>query len=167
MIKAIVAVDNNWAIGKENDLLFHIPVDMKFFRKTTKNKIVICGYNTLLSFPGSEALKGRSTICICPDEVHRNDCYCIHDLCELIDLTRELAKTQDVYVIGGGMLYRSLINLCDEVLVTKVKADGNGTVFFPNLDLHADFELAECSEDIEDAGYVINFCTYKKKVTNV
>ena len=122
MIKAIVCVDEKFAIGKNNDLLFQLSADMKFFRETTKNKIVVCGYNTLLSFPGSKPLKNRSTICLCPNEIDREDCYCIHDFNELVKLLQELSKTQDVFVIGGAMLYKSLLPYYDEVLVTKVKA---------------------------------------------
>ena len=163
MIKGIVCVDEKWAIGKNNDLLFNIPADMKFFRETTKDKIVFCGYNTLLSFPGSKPLKGRSTICLCPEGVNRNDCFCIHDFDEAVKLVQELAKTQDVYVIGGAMLYASMLPYYEEVLVTKVAADGCGTVFFPNLDLENNFIINKVSEDILDKGYVLNFCTYGLK----
>lgn len=162
MIKAIACVDENWAIGKDNDLLFKLPADLKFFKAATKNKVVVCGYNTLLSFPGGKPLKGRSTICLCSKENARDDCFCIHDLCDLINLIRELSKTQDVYIIGGGMLYRALINLCEEVLVTMVHADGNGTVFFPNLDKNPDFELIDSEECLDDGPYSINFCTYRR-----
>ncbi len=162
MIKAIVACDNNWAIGKDNDLLFHLPNDMRAFKAATLNKVVVCGLNTLLSFPGSKPLKGRSTICICPDNVERDDCYCIHDFDTLVRLVQELAKTQDVYIIGGSMLYFSMEKYYDEVQVTKVRADGHGTVFFPNLDNNPDFELSYCSEDIEDNGYLTNICTYRR-----
>ena len=119
---AILHADKEWGIGKRNDLMFSLPQDMKFFRETTKNKIVVCGYNTLLSFPGSKPLKNRSTICLCPNEIDREDCYCIHDFNELVKLLQELSKTQDVFVIGGAMLYKSLLPYYDEVLVTKVKA---------------------------------------------
>ena len=56
-MKAIVAVDKNWGIGKKNDLLFSLPEDMKFFREKTLNKVVIMGSNTLKSFPGGKPLK--------------------------------------------------------------------------------------------------------------
>ena len=166
MIKAIVCVDNKFAIGKNNDLLFNLPADMKFFREATKNKIVVCGYNTLLSFPGSKPLKNRSTIVLCPKEINRDDCYCIHDFNELTALLKELSKTQDVFVIGGAMLYKSMLPYYDEVLVTKVKADGDGTVFFPDLDENTDFKLTNYSEDINDNGYTINFCTYTRVACN-
>lgn len=164
MIKAIVVVDTNWAIGKDNDLLFKLPYDMKFFKRNTQNKVVICGRKTLESFPGKKPLPKRSTICLCSEKNNRDDCYCVNSLKDLTSLMLELSKTQDIFVIGGAMLYETLLPYFDEVLVTKVQADGNGTVFFPNLDECDAFELAYCSEDIQDSDYTINFCTYRKKV---
>ena len=162
MIKAIVCIDENWAIGKDNDLLFHLPADMKMFKETTQNKIVFCGYNTLLSFPGQKPLKNRSTICLCPAEIERDDCYCIHTFEEAVRLLKELGKTQDVFIIGGAMVYQSFLPYFDEVLVTKVYADGNGTVFFPNLDENPDFQRVLNGNIILDSGYTINFNTYKR-----
>ena len=68
-MKAIVAVDKKWGIGKNNDLLFSLPEDMKFFREKTSGKTVCMGYNTLLSFPGSKPLKNRVNIVLAPDGV--------------------------------------------------------------------------------------------------
>ena len=96
MIKTIVCVDQKFAIGKNNDLLFHLPEDMKRFRSETKDSIVVCGYNTLLSFPDGKPLKGRSTICLCPEEVDRDDCFCVHTFKECLQLVKELSKTQTV-----------------------------------------------------------------------
>ncbi|MCR5443600.1 MAG: dihydrofolate reductase [Sphaerochaetaceae bacterium] len=61
-MQAILHCDRNWGIGKRNDLMFHLPKDMKFFRTTTTNKVVVMGSNTLLSFPGGKPLKGRTNI---------------------------------------------------------------------------------------------------------
>ncbi len=165
MIKAVVAVDRNWSIGKNNDLLFHLPLDMRNFVDLTRNKIVAHGYNTLLSFPGSKPLKGRSTICLCPEGVERDDCICVHCFEEAVKLIKELAKTQDVMIIGGAMFYASMLEYCQEVYVTKVDADGEGTVFFPNLDEHPDFEYTEVSEIIRDGDYNIRFWKYSR-ITN-
>ena len=99
MIIGIVAVDNKWGIGKKNDLLFHLPKDLSWFKAQTSDSIVVCGYNTLLSFPGSKPLKNRSTICLCPEEIERDDCFCIHDFEKAVQLVKELAKTKNVYVI--------------------------------------------------------------------
>ncbi len=162
MIKAIVCCDKNWAIGKNNDLLFHLPTDMKQFKIETSDSVVVCGYNTLLSFPGSKPLKGRSTICLCPEEVERDDCFCVHTFEECLKLVKELSKTQTVWIIGGARMYNSFLPYYDLVLVTKVDADGEGTVFFPNLDKNPDFELTWTSESWQDGEYTLTFNTYER-----
>ena len=162
MIKAIVCCDKKWAIGKNNDLLFSLPTDMRQFKIETSDAVVVCGYRTLLSFPGSKPLKGRSTICLCPEEVERDDCFCVHTFEECLKLVKELSKTQTVWIIGGAMLYRSFINYIDFALVTKVDADGEGTVFFPNLDENPDFELTWTSDPYQDGEYTLTFNTYER-----
>ena len=160
MIVGIVCVDEKWGIGKKNDLLFKLPKDMEFFRFTTRQSIVFCGYNTLLSFPGSKPLKGRSTICLCPEEINREDCYCIHNFDEAVKLVKELSKTHDVFVIGGAMLYQSMLPYYDKVYVNKVYADGEATVFFPNLDENSDFEVSYADNIEEDNGYETQLVVY-------
>lgn len=163
MIIGIVCCDNKWSIGKNNDLLFNLPVDMKHFRTETSNAIVVCGMNTLLSFPGSKPLKGRSTIVLCPPDYERDDCFCIHSFDECLRLVKELSKTRHVYIIGGAMLYHSFLPYYDQVLVTKVEADGNGTVFFPNLDENQDFDREPISNPLQDGDYNIRFWSYTRK----
>ena len=164
MIIGIVAVDNKWGIGKKNDLLFHLPKDLAWFRAQTSYSIVFCGYNTLLSFPGSKPLKGRSTICLCPEDVDRDDCFCIHDFDTAVKLVRELAKTKNVYVIGGGMLYKSMLPYYDSVYVNKVEADGEAEVFFPNLDSYEGMKLGKQFPKIEDEGYITQLHLYVKNI---
>lgn len=162
MIIGIVAVDNKWGIGQKNDLLFHLKKDMQFFRQQTSDSIVVCGYNTLLSFPGGKPLKGRSTICLCPEEVDRDDCYCIHDFDEMVKLVKELAKTKIVWIIGGAMLYQSMLPYYDKVYVNKVDADGEAEMFFPNLDAYGGMRLAKLLPEIEDEGYKTQLHVYVK-----
>lgn len=159
-MKAIVAVDEHWGIGKNNDLLFSIPEDMKFFREKTKETTVCMGYNTLLSFPGSKPLKNRVNIVLAPEGIERDDCIVTHTLKEL---AVELKKydTDKVFVIGGAMFYKTMLPYCSEIYVTKVKADGQATVFYPNLDELAEFECTYTSEEIESNGLKFNFTTYK------
>ena len=158
-MKSIVAVDNCWGIGKNNDLLFSLPEDMKFFREKTAGKIVCMGYNTLLSFPGSKPLKNRTNIVLAPDGVERDDCIVVHTLEEL---SKELSKynSDDVFVIGGAMFYKTMVPYCDECYITKVDANGEATVFYPNLD-EMGFVVTYESEPIETNGYTIRFTTYK------
>lgn len=172
MIIGIVCVDKNWAIGKNNDLLFHLKKDMQFFRNTTADSIVVCGYNTLLSFPGSKPLKGRSTICLCPNEVERDDCFCIHSFDEMIRLIKELSKTTNVYIIGGAMLYQSMLPYYDKIYVNMVDANGApitdadsavSAVYFPNLDKLSNYEIERVFPAIEDEGYLTQLYTYIRK----
>lgn len=154
----IVAVDKNWGIGKSNDLLFSIPKDMKFFRETTTGKTVIMGRNTLESFPNKKPLPKRRNIVITS-----NTSYEI-DGAEIVNSIDEAVKTapDDAFVIGGSSIYRQMLDYCDTAYITKVEADGNADCFFPNLDLNKDFELIYQSEPVEDNGYTLTFCTYKR-----
>ena len=163
MIIGIVCVDANWGIGKNNSLLFHLKKDMQFFRQATADSIVFCGHNTLLSFPGSKPLPGRSTICLCSKETERDDCFCVHDFAEAVKLIKELAKTKDIFVIGGGMLYQAMLPYYDEVYVNKVDADGKAEVFFPNLAEDKDYTLYKVFHEVEDEGYKTQLCIYKRK----
>lgn len=170
MIIGICCVDNNWGLGRTNketgkgELLFNLKKDMEFFKNTTMDSIVFCGYNTLLSFPGSKPLKSRSTICLCPKEVERTDCFCIHDFYQAVDLITELAKTQPVFVIGGAMLYQSMLPYYDKVYVNKVDANGKAEVFFPNLDEHPNYEPYQFLPTIEDEGYKTRLVVYTRKI---
>lgn len=159
MIRAIVAVDEKWGIGKKNGLLFDLPLDMKFFRETTSGKTVCMGYNTLLSFPNGKPLKNRKNIVICPEGVTGDGFIAVHDMPEMLETISK--EDGDVYVIGGAYFYKSMLPYCDEVLVTKVKADGNAEVFFENLDERKDFELKEEGEELQTNGYTIKFTKYK------
>lgn len=157
-MKAIVAVDKKWGIGKNNDLLFSLPEDMKFFREKTNGKTVCMGYNTLLSFPNSKPLKNRVNIVLAPDGVERDDCIIVHTLEEL---SNTLKSYDDVFVIGGAMFYKTMVPYCEEVYVTKVDADGEATVFYPNLDEIEGFKMVYESKPVESNGYQIKFTTYK------
>ena len=166
MIIGIVAVDCNWGIGKKNDLLFKLKKDMEFFKFQTNSEIVFCGYNTLLSFPGSKPLKGRSTICLCPENIERDDCFCVHNFDKAVKLVKELAKTTSVFVIGGAMLYKSMIPYYDKVFVNKVQADGQAEVFFPNLDENPDFEILWTDNIITDGEYQTQLVEYIRRGAN-
>lgn len=165
MIIGIVCTDRNWGIGKNNDLLFHLKKDMQFFKNSTADSIVFCGYNTLLSFPGSKPLKGRSTICLCPDEIERDDCFCVHNFDAAVKLIKEISKTTNIYVIGGAMLYKSMLPYYDRVYVNKVDADGQAEVFFPNLDECSEYTPYQILPIVEDEGYQTQLVIYRKLIS--
>lgn len=159
-MKAIVCVDENWGIGKKNDLLFSIPKDMEFFRKTTSGKVVVMGSNTLKSFPNGKPLKNRVNVVLYPGGEKRDDCVIVGSMEEL---SSELKKydTDNTFVVGGAMFYRTMLPYCSEVYVTKVKENGNAEVFFENLDKSENWSCIYESEEDESNGHKFTFTTYK------
>jgi dihydrofolate reductase len=159
MIRAIVHVDKEWGIGKGNDMMFSLPKDMKFFRESTLGHTVVMGGNTLRSFPNQKPLKNRVNIVLSRGQV-RDDCVIVRSYEELF---AELKKreNEEIFIIGGGEIYKALLPYCHEALVTKVDAVGNAEVFFPNLDEDENFTLVYESEPIDDNGLTIRFTTYR------
>lgn len=159
-MKAIVAVDKNWGIGKKNDLLFSLPADMAYFRQNTSGKVVVMGSNTLKSFPNGKPLKNRTNVVLYPGGELRDDCIIVQSLDELRE---ELKKynADDIFIVGGAMFYRTMLPYCSEVLVTKVDADGGAEVFYENLDKLDNWACVSEGESIETNGYNIKFTVYK------
>lgn len=156
-MKLIVAVDRHWGIGKGNKLLFSLKTDMAFFKKTTTGKIVVMGKNTFLSFPGGP-LKNRINVVLTKENFQ--GCICVKSMDELM---RTISKydTDEVYVIGGASMYRTMLPYCETALITKVDAVGDADTYFPNLDLDKNWELTQKTE-AEDT-FPIAFCEYKNK----
>lgn len=161
-MKAILHADKEWGIGKANGLMFSIPADMKFFRETTTGNVVVMGSNTLKSFPGGRPLKNRTNIVLWPGGEKRDDCTVVGSLDELFAEIKKY-NSDKVFVIGGAMMYKTLLPYCDEVLVTRVEAVGGADAYFENLDNNPDFKLVYCSQPQETNGYIIRFTTYKNK----
>ena len=158
-MKAIVAVDRKWGIGKNNDLLFSLKKDMQYFRERTMGKVVVMGSNTLKSFPGGKPLKNRTNIVLFPGGEKRDDCIVVGSLEELSRVLKDY-PTDDVFIIGGAMFYRTMLPYCDTVYVTKVDADGEAAVFFENLDLLPNWECIDEGEKVEENGFSFRFTTY-------
>ena len=167
MIISILNCDKKWGIGKKNGLLFNLPLDMKFFRETTKGHVVCMGENTLLSFPGSRPLKNRTNIVLSQDPTHNYEGVInVHSFDDFLAKMKEYSENDVVFVIGGASIYRQTLPYVDEVLLTKVNKDGGAEVFFPNLDEMAEFECVDEGEKIMDGGIEIRFTRYvnnKKK----
>lgn len=163
-MKSIVAVDEKWGIGKNNSLLFDIKADMRHFVEHTRGKIVVMGSNTLRSLPGGMPLKNRINIVLNPDgsdaDAEEKGYILVRSLDQLLAQAAEY-EPDNVYVIGGAMMYRTLLPYCSEAIVTKVRADGDAQVFYENLDLLPEWELADESAPVCDSGYTFTFCTYR------
>jgi dihydrofolate reductase len=162
----IVAVDNNWAIGKDNDLLYSVPTDMKFFREKTKENIVMYGYSTLVSFPNGKPLPKRDNIVLTSNVFETPDNLKIaHSIDEAFDIIRNMDDTRDVFVCGGASIYRQLIDFCDMAYITKINAStDDATAFMVNLDKKENWVLVDAGESIKDesSNLELSFNTYRR-----
>ncbi|MDD2568772.1 MAG: dihydrofolate reductase [Clostridia bacterium] len=141
----IVAVDNNWGIGCQGDLLFHIPADMKFFKSTTTGKIVVMGDLTLKSLPHSKPLPNRTNIVLSsePDFQVEGAIIC-HSLAEFFELLSKY-KIEDVFIIGGAAVYNQLLPYCEYAYITKVNSTAKADKYLDNVDDMPNWQLLETS----------------------
>ena len=159
----IVAVDRNWAIGNRNQLLVSIPADKKWFRQTTIGKTVVMGRTTLESFPGGQPLPGRTNVVLTTrrDYQVRGAVVC-HDLEELRKYL-ESCDDEDIYVIGGGDVYRQLLPWCNVAHVTKIDHSYEADTWFPNLDEDDDWEITADSDEQTYFDLEYRFLKYERK----
>lgn len=143
----IVAVDKNWAIGLNGDLLVSIPQDMKFFRETTKGKVVAMGRKTLESFPNGLPLKNRVNVVLTSAKSYNGrGAVLVHSIEEMVE---ELQKynEEDIFVIGGETIYRQLLPYCKKAYITKIDHAYHADTFFPNLDADPEWEMTGISDE--------------------
>lgn len=158
MLTAIVAADADYGIGKNGDLLFHIPEDMKFFRSTTLHHAVIMGRKTLESLPNGKPFKDRRNVVLSRDKDFAPEgVEVVHSVEEAVKLAE---GEEEVFVCGGGEIYRQLLPYCGKVLITKIDAHAGAEVLFPDLDKLPEWRLSECSDEHEYDGVKFRFCTY-------
>lgn len=158
---AVAAADRNWAIGNKGQLLVHISEDMKNFRKLTAGKTVIYGRKTLETFPGGKPLPKRENIILSrnPDYTVEN-AKVVHSIEELLAQMPE--NTDDMVVIGGGMIYHALLPYCDTAVITRLEAEFEADSWFDDLDADPAWECAERGEDRECDELVFHFDRYER-----
>ena len=145
---AIVCVDKNWAIGRENRLLFRISAELMDFGALTTGKTVVMGKNTLLSLPGGRPLPNRRNLVVSTTMAPREGVEVARSIEEAAALAGE-----DAVLMGGAQLYRALLPRCERVLVTQVDAAAEGAdAFFPNLDAAPDWTVETVGEWQEENG---------------
>ena len=169
MISAIVAVDKNWGIGYQGQLLEHLPPDMKYFKELTMGNIVIMGRKTWDSLP-VKPLQGRSNIIL--SKTLQRGSWIYDDQAHYIQFTPEAIEhdlkvfqnsSNHFFVIGGGQIYEQLLPYCDQVYVTKILKDHkNVDTYFPNLDKSPEWEIDTCTELRYSNDIPYAFLTYKR-----
>lgn len=155
----IVAVDRNWAIGKDGDQLVYLSEDLKHFKALTTGHPVILGRKTLATFPGGRPLKGRRNMILsrspgfAPEgaEVFQN-------LPALLE-----AAPEDAFVLGGASVYAALLDRCGTAYVTRIEASFPGPdCFFPNLDRLPQWHVTDESPTLEEQGLRFRYVTYRR-----
>ena len=151
-LSLIAAVARNGAIGKDNALLWRLPEDLKFFKRTTLGCPVIMGRKTWDSI--GRPLPGRRNIVITRNATWQAEgAEVFHDLSSALAATADVPK---VFVIGGGELYAQALPLADELVLTEVDADFEGDTFFPRWDRSTFTEVSRESH-VADAGWPYHF----------
>ena len=125
----IAAVGKNLELGKNNDLIWHLKEDMKFFREKTMGKPIIMGMKTLESLP--KLLPGRKHIVLTTKNPDLDpEIIIVHSIDELLE---KVANYPEVMVIGGASVYKQLIDYSDKLLLTEIDASADADVYFPTF----------------------------------
>ncbi|WP_430886248.1 dihydrofolate reductase [Fusibacter sp. JL216-2] len=134
MINMIVAIGKNREIGKGNELLAHIPEDLKYFKKKTAGGIVIMGYNTYESLP-SGALPKRENIVITRKDIEIPKAHVVGSIEEAVNKAKALRKEEEVFVIGGASIYEQFLPHASKLYITHIFEDfHDADTFFPKFE---------------------------------
>ena len=161
----ILAADRNWAIGKDNDLLIHLPGDLKYFKKITTGKAVIMGRKTLESLPCGKPLPNRRNIILTRSvdfqvsgaEVLNS----VEDVLHLIESGN--LKSDEVFVLGGADIYKQMMPYCDKFYITKIEAELPADRYFVDLDEVDDLEITWSGPIEEYKGTKYQYVLYERR----
>ena len=159
-MEAIVAVYDDWGIGRDGTQPIALTADRKFFRRTTAGAMVIAGRRTIGDFPGQKPLPGRVNVALTRSGREIPGFQTCADVAQVLALA---AQAQRAMVIGGGSVYRQLLPHCDQIYVTKVHTNPVSDTFFPDLDQSEDWVLVQILESGEENGIPYEMCLYKRK----
>ena len=155
MLSIIVAIANNNAIGKDNSLLWHIPEDLKRFKEITSNHKILMGRKTFQSLPG--VLPNRHHVVLTRDKSFTVDSDSVSVIYNLEDLLKQYENSsEEVFVIGGGEIYKLLLPYAKKLYLTKVHKDFVGDTFFPQIDMN-EWEVIHKSNTKTDEKSGLNF----------
>ena len=160
-MELIVAVYDDWGIGKDGTQPVALSADRKFFRETTRGAMVIVGRRTVEDFPDQKPLPGRTNVML----TRTKRAYPGFIMAASAEEAAALAaNAQRAMVIGGGSIYRQMLPMCDTAYVTKVHTTVESDTFFPNLDTDENWVLSEILQSGEENGIPYEICLYKRKL---
>ena len=160
MITLIAAAAENNALGKDNDLLWHLPEDFKRFKQITSGHYIIMGRKTFESFP--KPLSNRTHIIITRQEEYLVEgCLVVHSLEEALEIA---PQNEEVFIIGGAQIYEQALPFADKIDLTRVHIELNADAFFPEYNT-SEWNLVFSEKHFKDEKhqYDFTFETYIKK----
>ena len=158
-MELIVAVYDDWGIGKDGSQPVALAADRKFFREMTRGALVIVGRRTVEDFPGQKPLPGRVNVVLTRSAADLPG----FTVCNSPEEAAALAeKAQRGIVIGGGSVYEQMLPMCDTAYVTKVHCTPESDTFFQNLDTSPQWKMVQVLKSGEESGIQYEMCLYKR-----
>ena len=159
-MKIILAVDENWGIGKGNEMLFHLSTDLKHFKEETIHNIVIMGRNTYESM--GSGLTDRENIVLSRNTDYRlDDAKVFNDYKEVLSFVEN--SSNEAYVIGGSQIVDIFLPFCNEAIITKIYASRDADTYLHNFDKDNNFEIINKSGINKENGIKFEYITYRRK----
>ena len=159
-MELIVAVYDDWGIGKDGTQPIALSNDRKFFREMTRGAMVIAGRRTVADFPGQKPLPGRVNVVL----TRQGGEIPGFTVCASVEEAVALAQSaQRAMVIGGGSIYKQMLPYCDTAYITKVHVTPESDTFFPNLDADSQWTLEQVLQSGEGNGIGYEMLLYKRK----
>ncbi|KAA9021689.1 type 3 dihydrofolate reductase [Niallia endozanthoxylica] len=161
MISFIVAMDKNRVIGKDNQLPWHLPADLKFFKRVTMGHPIIMGRNTFESI--GKPLPGRENIIVTRNKEYvQEGCTIIHSIEELLQMASH--NNEEVFVIGGAELFQATFPMADRLYITRIEEEFTGDTYFPEFN-QSDWDLVSQEKGVKDEKnpYEYFFTIYERK----
>ena len=158
-MELIVAVYDDWGIGRDGTQPVALSADRKFFRETTRGAMVITGRRTVDDFPGKKPLPGRENV------VLSRTCQELpgFTVCNSVEQAVQLASSAPrAMVIGGGSIYQQLLPYCQKAYITKVHCTIDSDTYFPNLDADSQWKLEKILQSGQEDGIAYEMCLYKR-----
>ncbi|HKJ43656.1 MAG TPA: dihydrofolate reductase [Sunxiuqinia sp.] len=159
-ISIIVAIAQNFAIGKNNDLLFHLPNDLKHFKEITSGHTIIMGRNTLLSLPKWPLPNRRHIVITDKPDDHFDGCETVFSIDEAVE---KVKHEDEAFIIGGGMIYRQFYPMAGKLYLTLVRKDFDADVYFPEIKYNEWEEINREDFYDEKNDFNYSYLTLKRK----
>jgi dihydrofolate reductase len=161
MISFLVAMDQKRTIGKDNDLPWHLPADLKYFKQVTMGHPIVMGRKTHEAI--GRVLPGRENIVLTRDKSYTSpDCTVIHSIEELLDIDK--GKNEEVFVIGGAEIFKEVFASADRLYITCIEDVFEGDTYFPEFD-PSEWEIISKEKGIKDDKnpYDYYYIVYERK----